>query len=399
MSYDRIDWHSGGEYPDDLPPENGGIHIGMFLAWAFGQGMAGEVHREDSAKELEQLAKREITGLDFLIEAGDEKFWEMDLDERGNAFTIDYYYDANSAFARQHGSYLDDYCHVFNRHAADHGFEYPSIYHVENTWENFERLKPVLDQRFAQWQRWSEEAANRELGPHAQFINACQAVGQLLASHGFEPAGNGKAWKKTAADRDTVFEVSFQPESYNTRSKVQMTVHVRIASEQLRAWLAERTGRAGDGSVLSGSLRRPGKASSTIIWQVAGVEFRASVQAIRQSLEERVLPLFALFGDRPRVLEHLAARGGGFPGVCEPESTPMAFMLCFGTREQAQRFFAYYVGSWPARRVNIVKTFTRLREGGDIAWNHWSYFREDDVKLAFSSGLTLPLRRRASEGP
>jgi hypothetical protein len=77
----------------------------------------------------------------------------------------------------------------------------------------------------------------------------------------------------------------------------------------------------------------------------------------------------------------------------------MAFMLCFGTREQAQRFFAYYVGSWPARRVNIVKTFTRLQEGGDIAWNHWSYFREDDVKLAFSSGLTLPLCRRASEGP
>jgi len=46
-----------------------------------------------------------------------------------------------------------------------------------------------------------------------------------------------------------VFEVSFQPESYNTRGKVQMTVHVRIASEQLKAWLAERTGRAGDGSV------------------------------------------------------------------------------------------------------------------------------------------------------
>jgi hypothetical protein len=261
----------------------------MFLAWAFGQGMAGEVHREDSAKELEQLAKREITGLDFLMEAGDEKFWEMDLDERGNAFTIDYYYDANSAFARQHGSYLDDYCHVFNRHTADHGFEYPSIYHVENTWENFERLKPVLDQRFAQWQRWSEEAANRELGPHAQFINACQTVGQLLASHDFEPAGNGKAWKKTAADRDMVFEVSFQPETYNTRSKVQMTVHVRIVSEQLKAWLAERTGRAGNGSVLSGSLRRPGKASSTIVWQVAGVAFRSSVQAIRQSLEERVL--------------------------------------------------------------------------------------------------------------
>jgi hypothetical protein len=392
MAYDRIDWYSGGKYPDDLPAENGGIHIGMFLTWAFGQGMAGEVHRGDSAKELEQLARREITGLDFLIKACDGKFWELDLDERGNAFTIDYYHDAKSPFARLHGSYLDDYGHVFNRHAADHGFEYPSIYHVENTWENFERLKPVLDRRFAQWQRWLEETANHELGPHAQFMSACQAVGQLLASHGFEPAGNGKAWKKTAADRDTVFEISFQPESYNTRGKVQMTVHFRIASDQLKAWLAERTGRAGNGSVLWGSLRRPGKAGSTIVWQVAGVQFGASVQAIRQSLGERVLPLFALFGERPRALEHLAAHGGGFLGIWEPESTPMAFMLCFGTREQAQRFFANYVGRRPARRGNIVKTFTRLQEGGDIAWNHSSYFGEDDVKLAFSSGLTLPSR-------
>jgi hypothetical protein len=211
----------------------------------------------------------------------------------------------------------------------------------------------------------------------------------LLASHGFEPAGNGKAWKKTAADRDTMFEVSFQPQSYNTRSNVEMTVHIHIASEQLKAWLAERTGRGG-GSVLLGSLHRPDKARSTIVWQVAGVQFLSSVQAIHQSLEERVLPLFALFGDRPRALEHLAAHGGGFAGVCEPESTPLAFMLCFGTHEQAQRFFANYVGSRPARRGNIVKTFTRLREGGDIAWNHSSYCGEDDVKLAFSSGLTLP---------
>jgi hypothetical protein len=392
MAYDRMDWHYGGEYPDDLPAKNGGTYIGMFLAWAFSQGMAGEFHREESAKELEQLARREITGVDFLIKACDEKFWNIDLDERGNAFTIDYYYDANSAFTQQYGCYLDDYCNVFNRHAAAQGFEYPSIYHVENTWDNFEHLKPVLDQRFAQWQQWSEEAANRELDPHAQFINACQAAGELLTSHGFEPVGNGKAWKKAAADGDTEFEVSFQPEGYNTRTKVQMTVHIRIASEQLKPWLAGRTGRESDGNVLLGSLRRPGKAGSAIVWQVAGTGFRESVQAIRQSIEERVLPLFVLFSDRRRALEHLAAHGGGFPGVCEPESTPMAFMLCFGTREQALRFFANYVSKWPARRGNMVKTFTQIQESGDIAWNQSSYFGEDDIKLAFSCGLSLPPR-------
>jgi hypothetical protein len=157
MSCDRIDWHSGGDYPPDLPDENGGIHIGMFLTWAFGQGMAGEIHREESAELLEQLARREITGLNFLLDACDGKFWEMDLDERGNAFAADYYHD-NSAFAERYGSYLGDYCHVFKRHAAEHGFEYASEYHVENSWENFERLKPVLDQRFAQWQLWRRES-------------------------------------------------------------------------------------------------------------------------------------------------------------------------------------------------------------------------------------------------
>jgi hypothetical protein len=391
MAYDRIDWHYGGEYPDDLPKKNGGTHIGMFLAWAFDRGMVGENHRDDSSKELEQLTRREITGLDFFIKVCDGKFWESDLDERGNAFAIDYYFDTDSAFAQQYGSYLEDYCNVFNQYAAEHGFEYPSVYHVENTWENFERLKPVLDERFAQWQRWSEEAANCELDPRAQFIKACQASGELLASYHFEPTNNGKAWKKTAADDDTEFEVSFQPESYNTRTKVQMTVHIRIVSKQLKAWLTARTGRGGDGSVLLGSLRRPGNANS-IVWQVSGAQFHETVQTIRQMLEERAIPLFALFGDRQRAIEHLAAQGGDFPGICEPESMPMAFMLCFGTREQAQRFFANYVGRWPARRGNIVKTFSRLQEGADIAWNNSSYFGEDDIKLAFSGGLSLPPR-------
>jgi hypothetical protein len=153
MAYDRIDWHSGGDYPDDLPGENGGIHIGMFLAWAFDQGMAGELHREEWPELLEQLARREITGLGFLLYACDGKFWEEDLDERGNAFVRDYY-ELNTDFGKEYGSYLQDYCDIFNRDAADRGFEYSSIYHVDNTWENFDRLKPVLDQRFAQWQRW-----------------------------------------------------------------------------------------------------------------------------------------------------------------------------------------------------------------------------------------------------
>ena len=32
-SIDRADWHYGGDYPKELPIENGGTHIGMFINW------------------------------------------------------------------------------------------------------------------------------------------------------------------------------------------------------------------------------------------------------------------------------------------------------------------------------------------------------------------------------
>ncbi|KAB8066823.1 DUF7832 domain-containing protein [Janthinobacterium violaceinigrum] len=389
MAYDRIDWHSGENYPDDLPEENGGIPIGMFLAWLLNQDMASAFHRTDSPEELKRLARREMTGLQFLIDACDGKLWEEDLNDQGNAFTVDYY-DKKSAFAQQHGSFLQDYCDVFNRHAAEHGFEYPSVYHVQNTWEKFDLLKPTLDQRYGQWQAWSADPANRQRDPKAQFLQACQEVGKFLVPHGFKPNKAGTVWKKTAADKDTVFEVSFEPERYNSRSDVRMTVDLSIASKALKRWLAERgTGAGYAGGILFGGLRRPDKDASAIVWQVAGLSARSSIEEMGQLLTERSLPLFSLFADRPRALEHLASHGGGFSAICEPTATPLSFMLCFGTQEQAQLFFTGYVASRPSPwRRNIIGTFNKLQAGE--VWEYSAYSHETDIKLAFQSGLSLP---------
>jgi len=160
MAIDRMDWHYEGDYPQDLPAENGGTHIGLYLAWAFDRGLYAEEHLEDWPDELEQLKSREITGLDFLIIACDGKLIEDDFNEKGCSFTLNYYdWQPQSDFNRQLGCcYMQDYCDVFNAHAKSQGFEYPSVYHVENTWENFERLKPLLDRRFNQWQHWRKHA-------------------------------------------------------------------------------------------------------------------------------------------------------------------------------------------------------------------------------------------------
>lgn len=140
MAYDRMDWHYGGDFPSDLPDEAGGTHIGMFLAWAITRGLEGEMHRTDSVAAIQAVRNRAITGRQFLMEQCDEKFWEDDLNEDGNAFAK-VYYEADGP-----GSFLADYEAVL-------GQSLPTLYHVQDSWANFDALARVIDLRFAEWRR------------------------------------------------------------------------------------------------------------------------------------------------------------------------------------------------------------------------------------------------------
>jgi hypothetical protein len=102
------------------------------LAWIIANDLVGEMHREESNDALKLLLKRQITGRNFLIKHCDGKLWADDFNEQGLAFAKDYY-ESETAFAKEHAYFLQDYCDVFNAHAAANGFEYESTYHVENT--------------------------------------------------------------------------------------------------------------------------------------------------------------------------------------------------------------------------------------------------------------------------
>ena len=140
MAYDRADWHYGGDYPEGLPPENGGTHIGMFLAWAIMNGLEGEFHREESPASLAAVRARQMTGRQFLFKECDEKFWGEDLSAEGNAFAK-YYYDGTE---EQGGPYFEDY------ESALVG-DLPSMYHVEDTWQNYDQIAAVINRRFEEW--------------------------------------------------------------------------------------------------------------------------------------------------------------------------------------------------------------------------------------------------------
>lgn len=140
-SYDKMDWHYGGDFPKNLPTENGGTHIGMYLTWIINNDLYGDLHRENSMDSIQKVLRREWSGRDFLINECDEKLWEDCMNDRGNKFTKFYY---ETLDGRDSSYYLEDYVELF-------GDQVESLYEVENTWDNYDRLKPLIDKRYQEW--------------------------------------------------------------------------------------------------------------------------------------------------------------------------------------------------------------------------------------------------------
>jgi hypothetical protein len=139
MSYDRADQDYSTEQ-EPLPKGHAATHIGMFLAWAVINGLENDFHPQHHPDLLARLRRREITGRQFFEAACNGKFAEKDLNPEGNAFA-EYYY-ANEAGER--GAYFADYKRVLVTGL-------PSFWHVADSWANYDKIAPVIAQRFEAW--------------------------------------------------------------------------------------------------------------------------------------------------------------------------------------------------------------------------------------------------------
>ena len=137
MKYDDASWHSGGDFPSDLPPEAGATHTGMFLTWCILSGHAGEELIDICDDEgFESLKSRTTTPGQFFLEWCDGKFTELDVDEAIHPF-IESYFDFEK------GSYIGDYHNAL-------ATSLPSDYHVPDTWESYDKIAPVISKAYEQ---------------------------------------------------------------------------------------------------------------------------------------------------------------------------------------------------------------------------------------------------------
>lgn len=141
MKYDDASWHSEGDFPDDLPESAAATHIGLYFAWAVLAGLGSEELLDDFDDEIEQLKSRAATPAS-LIKCMDGKMIDEDLSEEGNSFTQSYYVEASGSGLGK--AFLDDYDILSSKNQA-------SYYHIADSWENYDLLKPVFDKRLAWW--------------------------------------------------------------------------------------------------------------------------------------------------------------------------------------------------------------------------------------------------------
>ncbi|MBC8111604.1 MAG: hypothetical protein H7Y04_11135 [Verrucomicrobia bacterium] len=133
---DQAKDHFLGHFPQIMPIENAYTHIGMYLGWVVENELFSEFFREESELQIMRFKRQEISCI-ILSELWDGYLGTDLFNESGVAFTKDYYVG---------GKYAEDY----KNNLAEN---LPSIYHVDDSWENYETMSKKLSERYQAWQK------------------------------------------------------------------------------------------------------------------------------------------------------------------------------------------------------------------------------------------------------
>jgi hypothetical protein len=134
--YDVWRWHIEGKFPKDQPPEQGYVHIGMYVAWLITHDMLAPdwIAGAGAGDAIRAVADRRETPC-ALREISDGRLAGEMLTTEGRAFTSAYY-------APEYG-YARDWRKTFGR-LADR-------YEVPDGWATFDRIEPLLEWQFEGW--------------------------------------------------------------------------------------------------------------------------------------------------------------------------------------------------------------------------------------------------------
>jgi hypothetical protein len=153
IEYDLWRWHTEGVFPKDQPPEQGYVHIGMFVVWLVDLEMLDPVWVAKSGSErvVEAIRDRQDAPC-ALRDVTDGRLASDMLTAEGQSFTGAYY-------APEYG-YARDWHRLFRRLADN--------YAVPDEWQTYDRVGPLIERRYREW----IAAGRPEFMPMPRLLNA-----------------------------------------------------------------------------------------------------------------------------------------------------------------------------------------------------------------------------------
>lgn len=134
--YDKADYHLGGSFPRNLSEVHAYIHTGMYLGWIIDNNLVSEFFEEESSEDIKKFKQRKMTGTQ-IYQKWDGVLDSDMLNDEGNKFS-QYYFDFDK------GNFANDYEKLLCT-------DYPTIFHPNDTWENYYKLKEIIDERYESW--------------------------------------------------------------------------------------------------------------------------------------------------------------------------------------------------------------------------------------------------------
>jgi hypothetical protein len=134
--YDNARNHFLGNFPANLPIEQAYVHIGMYLGWVIENTLYSDFYEDEGYNQIFRFKRREIS-CTILSELWDGYLGHELFNSKGNLFTY-YYYGG--------GVYHSDYQQILVKNL-------PSLYHVQDSWTNYEKIKQQIDMRFQDWKK------------------------------------------------------------------------------------------------------------------------------------------------------------------------------------------------------------------------------------------------------